>query len=193
MNFEIIKGDCLDLIQGEKRKLDLIVTDPLYAFGGSGDEHAISATVAVVLREAAERLKRGRWMIVMCASSYRSMSYMVESVRGVVEPVRIGTWCKPISRSKVTTPGWKFASVLAIAFRKGKADVKEASEMLDHVTAAPVRNGRRAELPASVASWAVKPWIVPGGLFLDPFAGSGALVKAAAAFGMTAIGYERKI
>jgi DNA modification methylase len=193
MSFKIIKGDCLDLIQREKRKLDLIVTDPPYAFGGSGDEHAISATVAVVLREAAQKLKRGRWMIVMCASSYRSMSYMVESVRGVVEPVRIGTWCKPQSRSKVTTPGWKFASVLAIAFRKGKANVKEASEMLDHVTAAPVRNGRRAELPASVASWAVKPWIVPGGLFLDPFAGSGALVKAAAAFGMTSIGYERKM
>jgi DNA modification methylase len=198
MSFEIIKGDCLDLIQREKRELDLVVTDPPYAFGGSGDEHAISATVAVVLREAAQKLKRGRWMIVMCASSYRSMSYMVESVRGVVEPVRIIAWCKPGScrpqvRSKMSTPGWKFASVLAIAFRKGKADVKEASEMLDHVTAAPVRNGRRAELPASVALWAVKPWIISGGLFLDPFAGSGALVKAAASFGMTAIGYERKI
>jgi hypothetical protein len=33
---------------------DLIVTDPPYAFGGSGTEHAISATVATVLRESAQ-------------------------------------------------------------------------------------------------------------------------------------------
>ncbi len=34
-------------------------------------------------------------------------------------------------------------------------------------------NGRRAELPASVAFWAVHPFSVHGGLFVDPFAGSG--------------------
>jgi hypothetical protein len=47
----------------------LIATDPPYAFGGTGDEHAISATVATVLREAARRLAKGRWMLVMCAAS----------------------------------------------------------------------------------------------------------------------------
>ena len=49
----LIKGDSLDLILAETTKPDLIVTDPPYAFGGSGGEHALSATVAVVLREAA--------------------------------------------------------------------------------------------------------------------------------------------
>lgn len=190
---QLIKGDALDLIQSERGTFDLIVTDPPYAFGGNGDEHAISATVAVVLREAAIRLNRGRWMIIMCASSWRSMSYMVESVRGIVEPVRVATWCKPESRTKVSTSGWSWASVSAIAFRKGKAIDSEGAGILDHVTAAVVRNGRRAELPSEVARWAVTPYAVPGGRFLDPFAGSGALPIAAAEIGMQAIGYEKRI
>ena len=38
------------------------------------------------------RLKRGRWMLVMCASSWRSTAYMVESVRGAGDPpaARVG-------------------------------------------------------------------------------------------------------
>jgi hypothetical protein len=189
---KIIEGDALDLIQAEPGPFDLIVTDPPYAFGGTGDEHAISATVAVVLREAATRLAKGRWMVIMCASSWRSMSYMVESVRGIVEPVRVGTWCKPVSRTKVATPGWAWASVSALVFRKGKAlDLPEREAVLDNITAEVIRCGRRAELPAVVADWVVTPYAVPGGRFLDPFAGSGALVAAAERAGMLAGGYEK--
>jgi hypothetical protein len=78
----ILTGHALDLIESLDEAPDLIATDPPYAFGGTGDEHAISATVATVLRESARRLKKGRWMLVMCAASWRSTSYMVESVRG---------------------------------------------------------------------------------------------------------------
>lgn len=185
------EGDSLDLILAETAMPDLIVTDPPYAFGGSGSEHALSATVAVVLREAAQRLARGRWMLVMCASSWRSTAYMVEAVRGVIEPVRIATWCKPAARTKVDTTGWKWASVNVIAFRKGKAIDDCAASDLDHITAAPIVNGRRAQLPPEVARWMVKPFCVPGGIFLDPFAGSGAILRAAEVCGMSAIGYER--
>lgn len=184
-------GDSLDLILAETATPDLVVTDPPYAFGGSGTEHAISATVAVVLREAALRLAKGRWMLVMCASSWRSTAYMVESVRGIVEPVRIATWCKPAARTKVETTGWKWASVNVIAFRKGKALDDCAALDLDHITAPPVINGRRAELPPEVAMWMVKPFAVPGGVMLDPFAGSGAILRAAEECGMTAVGYEK--
>jgi len=193
MSCEIVRGDALDLVQKEDREFDLVDTDPPYAFGGSGDEHALSATVAVVLRECARRLRRGRWMVVLCASSWRSMSYMVESVRGLALPVRVGTWCKPRGGSKVATPGWTWASVSAVVFRKGKSELPmDGHKTLDHVEAAIVRDGRRAELPASVALWAVRPWAVKGGLFLDPFAGSGKLVAAARDCGMEAVGYERQ-
>jgi DNA modification methylase len=185
------QGDSLNLILAETATPDLIVTDPPYAFGGSGTEHAISATVAVVLREAATRLAKGRWMLVMCASSWRSTAYMVEAVRGIVEPVRIATWCKPAARTKVETTGWKWASVNVIAFRKGKALDDCAATDLDHITALPEISGRRAELPAAVALWMVKPFAVAGGTMLDPFAGSGAILRAAEACGMTAIGYEK--
>lgn len=189
---ELIRGDALDLISKLGEAPDLIATDPPYAFGGGGDEHAISATVAVVLREAAARLKKGRWMLVMCAASWRSTAYMAEAVRGVVDPVRIATWCKPAARTKVATTGWMWASVNVIAFRKGKAEDPRSSTFLDHITAPPVMNGRRAELPPEVAQWMVAPYAVPGGLFLDPFAGSGALVKAASELGMRTIGYEKQ-
>jgi DNA modification methylase len=188
----LTRGDSLDLILQLGETPDLICTDPPYAFGGSGDEHAISATVAVVLRESAARLRKGQWMLVMCAASWRSTSYMVEAVRGVVDPVRIGTWCKPQSRTKVATSGWLWASVNVIAFRKGRANDPSSSAFLDHITAAPIINGRRAELPPEVAKWMVTPYAVPGGLFLDPFAGSGALVKAAEECGMRTIGYEKQ-
>lgn len=189
-DLSITRGHALDLIELLEQTPDLIATDPPYAFGGSGTEHAISATVATVLRESARRLKRGRWMLVMCAASWRSTAYMVESVRGIVEPVRIGTWCKPKARTKVDTEGWKWASVNVIAFRKGKAESLPDSNILDHITAEPVMNGRRAELPPEVARWMVQPYAVPGGLMLDPFAGSGALMRAAGDFGMQPMGYE---
>jgi DNA modification methylase len=187
------EGDALQLLMGWAEPLDLVVTDPPYAFGGSGTEHAVTATVAVVLRGSAERLRRGSWMVVLCASSWRCVSYMVESVRGVVEPVRLATWTKPESRTKVRTAGWAWANVTAIAFRKGpknRADITMGCERLDHIERAPVMNGRRAELPTDVARWAVSPFVIAGGRFLDPFAGSGALPRAASALGMEAHGFE---
>lgn len=188
---EVRRGHSLDLIEALAEPPDLIVTDPPYAFGNTVTEHAISATVATVLRESARKLKRGRWMIVMCAASWRSTAYMVESVRGIVEPVRMATWCKPRARTKVDTEGWKWASVNVLAFRKGKALGVPESNILDHITAEPVMNGRRAQLPPEVARWMVQPFAVPGGLLLDPFSGSGAILKAAADdCGMRAIGFE---
>lgn len=59
-----LEGDALDLIQSFTEPIDLLVTDPPYAFGGSGGEHALSATVAVVLREAARRLASGSWAVI---------------------------------------------------------------------------------------------------------------------------------
>ena len=135
-------------------------------------------------------------MVVMCAASWRSTAYMVEAVRGIVEPVRIATWCKPAARTKVRTKGWAWASVNVIAFRKGKSlgdegqhPYHEAPE-LDHITAPPLTRGRRAELPPQVALWMVRPFAVRDGLMLDPFAGSGALVAAAERCGMRGLGFE---
>lgn len=189
----ILQGDALDLVEALEEAPDLVVTDPPYAFGGSGDEHAISATVAVVLRESAQRLKKGHFMLVMCAASWRSQAYMVEAVRKVVEPVRVATWTKPCARTKVQTTGWQWASVKVILFRKGKAADPAAATQLDHMMAPPVINGRRAELPPEVADWMVAPYAVPGGLLLDPFAGSGAILKAGERAGMRTLGFEKQV
>lgn len=186
----ILRGHAIDLIESLERAPDLVATDPPYAAGNTEAEHRMTAAVAVVLRESARRLAKGRWMLVMCAASYRSQAFMVESVRGLVEPVRIATWCKPKARTKVQTTGWAWASVSVIAFRKGKALDLESAPYLDHITAEPVMNGRRAELPVEVAQWMVAPFLVRGGLCLDPFAGSGKIVQAAEHGGMEALGFE---
>jgi hypothetical protein len=186
----IRRGHSVDLI-ADVPSFDLLVTDPPYAMGGQGAEHAVSATVATVLRESAHKLRRGGWAIVFAASSWRSTYYMVESVRGLLEPVRFGTWAKPTSRSKVRTPGWAWASVNVIVMRRpGKNPPGSPVVDLDYIVEPPVMDGRRAQLPPRVARWAVAPFAEPGGLMLDPFAGSGALCRAAADAGMSALGFE---
>ena len=115
---------------------------------------------------------------------------MVESVRGILDPVRIATWVKPGATSKTRTPGWRWSTVNIVALRRGKSASLPSSEEPDYIVEPPVRNSRRAELPSTVAHWAVSPFAVKGGMMLDPFAGSGRLVEAAAHAGMNATGFE---
>jgi hypothetical protein len=188
---DIRQGHALDLIAAFAGEADLICTDPPYALSGEGAEHAISATVATALRESAYRLRKGGWAVVFAASSWRSTFYMVEAVRGILEPVRTGTWIKPVARTKVRTPGWAWASVNAVVFRRpGAPGLGKPSAMLDYIIAAPVMNGRRAEMPPEVAHWATEPFAVPGGVMLDPFAGSTVLCMAAEKAGMRAVGFD---
>lgn len=189
----IFKGDALDLISRFPSAIDLIVTDPPYAFGGSGEECAISATVAVTLRECAIKLKVGSFMVIFAASSWRSISFMVESVRGIINPIRLGMWNKPNAKTKVRNSGWDWQSVAVIVLRKGDKTRKEIGVTggPDYILEAPIIHGRRAELPQRVVEWAVAPYAIKGGIFLDPFAGSGALVVAADKFGMQAYGFEK--
>ena len=189
----VIEGDALDLLNTID-KIDLVCTDPPYAFGGSGDEHAISATVAIVLRETAKKLKQGSWFIVFSASSWRSISYMVESVRSILMPVRIATWTKPETKTKVRTIGWSWNSVSVIAMRKGpknRSDLPDPSQLPDHKTAPIVTKERRAQLPIEIAEWAILPFIIQKGIFLDPFSGSGTLPHTAERLGMLAYGFEK--
>lgn len=188
----IVTGHALDLIEEIDPTIDLLVTDPPYAFGSQGTtEHALSATVATVLRESGRRLRPGGWAIVFAASSWRSTNYVIEATRGLLEPVRFGTWAKPVARSKVRTPGWAWASVNVIVLRRpGKNPGGEPRGELDYIVAAPLTVGRRAQLPPEVARWAVAPFATPGRLAFDPFAGSGALLLAAAEAGMETLGFE---
>lgn len=187
----IARGHALDVLANVP-EIDMLATDPPYAMGGEGAEHAIGAVVAVALRESALRLRKGGWAVVYAASSWRSTYYMVEAVRGVLEPIRIATWTKPQARTKVRTPGWSWASVNVILFRKPGGDASgEPSALLDHISEPPLMVGRRAQLPPRVARWSIEPFVIPGGLMLDPFAGSGALPQAAAGLGMAAVGIEQ--
>ena len=159
-SFSLHEGHALDLIDNFDDKLDLVVTDPPYALTGSGAEHAVSSAVAV---------------------------------RGILSPVRVANWVKPKAHTAVRTPGWSWTTVTLIAMRKGKRNNPELvapPNINDWLECAPMTKARRAQLPPQVAEWAVAPYIVPGGVFLDPFAGSGALPAAAARLGMNAHGFE---
>jgi DNA modification methylase len=194
-SLELIEGDALDVLSRDwwPAQFDLVVTDPPYSLSGRGAEHEMTATVAVVLRESARLLRAGGWMLVMCAASWRSTAYVVEALRGVVIPVRIGTWCKPAARTRTRTRtvGWAWASVNVIVFRTGECAIGAPCPALDHISAAPLTCGRRAQLPPAVADWLVRPYAVAGGELFDPFAGSGEILRAANRAGMNAIGIER--
>lgn len=183
--------DALEGLLALGEQIDLLVTDPPYAFGNEAQEHAISATVAIALREGAHRMRRGGWAVIFAASSWRSTAYMVEATRGILTPVRIGTWVKPRARSRVRIPGWQWASVNVIVLRKGKANGGSPSPALDWIESPPIISGRRAELPVSVARWAVEPFVTEQGLAVDPFAGTGRLLDAARDFGMRTIGFDK--
>jgi len=185
-------GNAVDLLAAIKPRPHLIVTDPPYAFSGCGPEHQLTATVAVVLRESARLLRRDSWMLVFCAASWRSTAYMADALRGVVVPVRIGRWCKPVARTRVKTGGWQWAGVNVLVLKKGRPRTP-AADIVDHIVAEPLKSGRRAELPPVVADWAVRPYAVPGGLLLDPFAGSGALLAAGQRAGMRHLGFELQV
>ena len=188
----IQRGDALTLIEEFDGEISLLACDPPYAFGGSGKEHELSAQVAIVLRESARKLKTGHWAVIFAASSWRSTNYMIESVRGILQPVRIATWCKPKARTKVDAGGWKWQTVNVIAFRKGAKAIKPHPAGPDFIVSAPITKGRRAELPDDVCDWAIKPFAVPGGYCVDPFAGSGKLIAAAERHGMIGIGFEEQ-
>lgn len=189
----IERGNAIDLVQAHKQeRFDLLVSDPPYSFGGGPTEHALSATVATALRESAQLVHPGGYAVIFSASSWRSLSFIVEAMRGVMSPVRIATWAKPQARTKVRTPGWSWNSVDVILFRpcQTKSIKRETSSIPDFILMEPIRNGRRAALPLAVANWAVEPFAVPGGKALDPFTGTGALLLAAESFGMTGLGFE---
>jgi len=193
MSPDIRQGHATDLLTGWMGEPpSLIATDPPYALGGEGAEHAISATVAVALREAARLLLPGGWMVVFAASSWRSVYYMVEATRGLLTPKRVATWAKPAASTKARTAGWAWASVLVLALQRpgDKVPDRPPTNTPDHILCPPERHGRRAQLPYEVAAWAVAPYAVPGAVMLDPFAGSGMLCQAAEAAGMTAVGLE---
>ncbi len=189
---KILEGHALDLLTEMPEKISLLATDPPYAFGGSGGEHALSATVATCLREYGKRVESDGWAIVFCASSWRSTTYMVEALRGVMDPVRMGTWVKPEAKTKVNTSGWAWATVNVLVFRKKRGKVAEGrtGKILDWIECPPVTGGRRAELPSAVCDWAVSPYVWLGGWCVDPFAGSGALLAAAERYRMNGIGCE---
>lgn len=190
---KIIEGHALDLLESDPflvTGVDLLVTDPPYAFGGAGGEHALSATVATVLRESARRMSPGAWAVIFAASSWRSTAYMIEATRGILEPVRFGTWAKPAARSRVRTPGWAWATVNVIVMRRPGTARGNPSTELDYIVEPPLTVGRRAQLPSAVARWAVTPFITEGGLAFDPFAGTGALLQAAEDAGMDGLGFE---
>lgn len=149
---------------GRTRSFNLVCTDPPYSFGNQGvAEHELSADVAVILREAGKLVRPGGWILVLSASSERSMGYVRAALRGVLIPIRTVVWCKPTVQTKVRTAGWRWDTVAVTAFRNGKSTQSAPSiDMPGYIIAEPVRNGRRAELLPTVCDCLVALFITGG-------------------------------
>jgi DNA modification methylase len=196
---EIINADALETLVGWNgaRRFDLVVTDPPFSSGNQGiPENELTANVILALHEAAKLVKPGGWMLVMSASSDRSLSFVRGAVSKVLVPVRIAPWCRVGAKSIAKDAGWNFDTYLVSAFRrkKGRKDKKEqkteSRRIPGYIVAAPLKHGRRFALPSEVADWMIGPFAMPGGTLLDPFAGSFEIVRAAERAGMHGVGID---
>ena len=205
-------GDCREILPG--LAADSLVTDPPYAVGKNGDmlgfvsanwsekathsrgyaDHDPQAFAELMLESfglAHETLPAGATGIAFCGN--RTFHQMVTQIEAVgFQPLDVLVFASQGVAKSTTTlaPGHEIASL----FRKpgpprhlnpdwkqsNRFDLRKPRESVDHPTPKPVR---WMEVAVGLAS-------SPGDVVLDPFAGSGATLRAAKNLGRKSIGIE---
>ena len=205
-------GDCREILPG--LAADSLVTDPPYAVGKNGDmlgfvsanwsekathsrgyaDHDPKA-FAELMREsfelAHETLPAGATGIAFCGN--RTFHQMVTQIEAVgFQPLDVLVFASQGVAKSTTTlaPCHEIASLFRKAGpprhlnpdwkQSNRFDIRKPREEVDHPTPKPVR---WMEVAVGLAS-------SPGDVVLDPFAGSGATLRAAKNLGRKSIGIE---
>jgi DNA modification methylase len=165
----------------------VVLADPPYALGGNRKEWRVTASVAIALSMAAQRVTKGGCMAAMTAASGRGMDF----VRGAIEPTlqfnRLLVWHKEFVNSPVAGP-WRWDIVPILMFGKASFGRPKASSCYRSNGHSNLSTDHPAELPVGIGRWLLEG--LPDGLMIDPFAGSGSFLVAAREMGRPSIGIE---
>lgn len=169
--------------------------DKYPSFGGdSRDQRSYLAWCSVWIAECMRVLKPGGYF--MAFTDWRQLPVMTDAVqaggifwRGVV------AWDKGRGARAPHKGYFKHQCEYVVWGTKGQAVVLEHDGPFDGCIAAPVRQDDKHHMtgkPTALMCELVRP-VVPGGLVLDPFAGSGTTGVAALITGRRFIGIEREL
>jgi site-specific DNA-methyltransferase (adenine-specific) len=185
MRTGLIAGDCLEVLAGWRRGcVDAVVTDPPWNLGKDygphddampRDEHV--AWLGAILAEC-RRVSRGPVVFLPGAHLLDCAPELL--ARAGLAAVATLTWRKP-APEPVVWAGARWAG-------PGPPDPIVACEP---PAGDPARGEHPCPKPPALMAPLVAAAAPPGGVVLDPFAGSGATLLAAAARGRGAVGIER--
>lgn len=187
----IFNCDCREILP-HLDPVDLVLTDPPYALGGSKPEYRVTASVAIGLDHASRRVKRKGTMAVFTTTSGRGIEYVLGAVNPTLPFNRLLVWHKRFVNSAVAGP-WRWDLVSILLFGRGTWGRPQWSSMVE--SEASTENGHEdtghpAQVPENVAEWLWLPFEEEVETVLDPFLGVGSLLYPARLSGKRVIGCE---
>lgn len=161
--------------------------------GDSRDQRSFTFWLTIILTECVRVLKPSAPLVVFC--DWRQIGATIDAVQAAGATYRgVAVWDKgPASRPRMG--GFRNQSEFVIVGSKGKIDQALAQQVgcLPGVFTVPVTRGEKrhhiTQKPIALMEQLVRV-CVPGGLVLDPFAGSGSTGVGALKTGRRFIGFE---
>lgn len=188
----IYHGDCREVLP-TLDPVDVVITDPPYAIGGSRSEWKVTASVGTGIHLAAKKVRKGGALLVFTTTSGRGIDFTMGAVGSALPFNRLLVWHKSFVRSRVAGP-WRWDAVAILAFGRACFGRPEHSSVFTSTGPASKRllgeTGHPAELPEGIADWLYLPFETEESVLLDPFMGSGRLLDTASRLGRRAIGIE---
>lgn len=185
-NTTIYHGDCRDVL-ADLGKIDLVLTDPPYAIGASRGEWSVTASVAIGLHLAAERVRKADGSLVaFTTTSGRGIEFTQGAVKGLMFN-RLLVWHKPGGYSRAASP-WRWDAVAILLF--GRTPTYRGLDSAVASIEDTRGKAHPAELPNGLADWVYKPFDRNDLVVADPFMGSGRLLEPAVRAGRRVIGIE---
>lgn len=200
MGYEIIEGDCVDVMRGmDDDSVDSIVTDPPYGIGFKYDKHkddpkAYEDMMVSWIREAGRVVKPGG-----CFFVWQAQKRVPDFHKWFPGKYRIVAACKNFVQIYPGPVDTAFDPVV-VWWKEGGKPYKKGTASRDWFVADTTPSGRKRRgesgnphpcpRPIEHMDHVVDQWTPPGGVVLDPFCGSGTTGISCVKHGRDFIGIE---
>lgn len=189
MSYQLIQGDCVEVMRGMADKsVDCVVTDPPYGIGESGAKNSTRSNAAAVKDYGDYSWDRDRLSVVHVAM-----------MRGVSKNQVIfgGNYYADILPASSSWIVWNkvnsgdFADC-ELAWTSHKKAVRQYTYMWNGmIKQMPEERYHPTQKPLSLMIWVLENYTQPGDTILDPFMGSGTTGVACIKTGRNFIGIEK--